>query len=155
MKFEIYERLNTGSISLNAQELRNSIYRGPFNDLLHELANIPTFRTLMGTKTPRKRMVDEEAILRFFAMREKLGTYRTPLKKFLNEFMSGARSADGQQIGAYRNTFAQTIDNVTALLRQSSFRVLGPNGQPCETAVNRALPDAQLLACSWLVAAAI
>jgi len=25
MKFEIYERLNTGSISLNAQELRNSI----------------------------------------------------------------------------------------------------------------------------------
>ena len=27
MKFEIYERLNTGSIMLNAQELRNSIYR--------------------------------------------------------------------------------------------------------------------------------
>jgi hypothetical protein len=151
MKFEIYERLNTGSISLNAQELCNSIYRGPFNDLLHELANIPTFRTLMGTKTPRKRMVDEEAILRFFAMRENLGTYRTPLKKFLNEFMSSARSADAKQIEAYRNTFVQTIDTATALLGQSAFRVLGPNGQPSETAVNRALLEAQLLACSWVV----
>lgn len=94
MKFEIYERLNTGSISLNAQELRNSIYRGPFNDLLHELANFAPFRALIGTKAPRKRMVDEEAILRFFAMREKLEVYKTPLKKFLNEYMGSVRSAD-------------------------------------------------------------
>nr|WP_246800722.1 hypothetical protein [Mesorhizobium amorphae] len=64
MKFEIYERLNTGSIMLNAQELRNSIYRGPFNDLLHELVTDTTFRSLIGTKTPRRRMVDEELLLR-------------------------------------------------------------------------------------------
>jgi hypothetical protein len=38
MKFEIFERLNTGSISLNAQELRNSIYRGNANKLLRSLA---------------------------------------------------------------------------------------------------------------------
>jgi hypothetical protein len=151
MKFEIYERLNTGSISLNAQELRNSIYRGPFNELLHELANFPAFRVLMGTKTPRKRMVDEEAILRFFAMREMLGTYRTPLKRFLNEFMSNVRSANTRQIGAYRNTFVRTIETTTALLGQSAFRVLAPDGQPSETAVNRALLEAQLLACSWVV----
>jgi hypothetical protein len=86
MKFEIYERLNTGSISLNAQELHNSIYRGPFNDLLHELAKLASFRALIGSKQPRRRMVDEEAILRFFAMREKIAVYRTPLKKFLNTF---------------------------------------------------------------------
>ena len=151
MKFEIYERLNTGSISLNAQELRNSIYRGPFNDLLHELANLPGFRALIGTKSLRKRMVDEEAILRFFAMRERLGTYKTPLKKFLNEYMASVRSADAQQIAAYRDTFSQTIDRASALLGHSAFRVLGPNGEPSETAVNRSLLEAQLLACSWIV----
>jgi hypothetical protein len=39
-------------------------------------------------------MVDEEAILRFFAMRANIGTYHTPLKKFLNEYMSGNASLE-------------------------------------------------------------
>ncbi|WP_407193660.1 DUF262 domain-containing protein [Bradyrhizobium sp. STM 3566] len=150
MKFEIYERLNTGSISLNAQELRNSIYRGPFNDLLHELANKSAFRDLIGTKAPRKRMVDEEAILRFFAMRERLNTYKTPLKKFLNEYMSSVRSLSPAQINEYRATFSRAVDVAGALLGGSAFRVLGSNGAPTETAVNRALLEAQLLACSWI-----
>jgi Protein of unknown function DUF262 len=150
MKFEIYERLNTGSISLNAQELRNSIYRGPFNNLLHELAKLDAFRALVGTKTPRKRMVDEEAILRFFAMRSGLGNYRTPLKKFLNEYMSSVRNADPAQIAQQRAIFQQTCSRAQTLLGPSAFRMLGPNGAPSETAVNRALLEAQLLACSWV-----
>jgi hypothetical protein len=150
MKFEIYERLNTGSISLNAQELRNSIYRGSFNDLLHELANFSPFRALIGTKTPRKRMVDEEAILRFFAMRERLATYKTPLKKFLNEYMGSVRSAESNQVNSYRSIFSRAVDVATTLLGQSAFRVLGSNGEPSEPAVNRALLEAQLLACSWV-----
>jgi uncharacterized protein with ParB-like and HNH nuclease domain len=38
LKFEIFERLNTGSVSLNDQELRNCIYRGPYNELLRKLS---------------------------------------------------------------------------------------------------------------------
>jgi hypothetical protein len=64
MKFEIYERLNTGAILLNAQELRNSVYRGSFNDLLHELSKTVDFRAMIGTKLPRRRMVDEELVHR-------------------------------------------------------------------------------------------
>jgi hypothetical protein len=150
MKFEIYERLNTGSISLNAQELRNSIYRGPFNDLLHGLAQFSSFRALIGGKHPRRRMVDEEAILRFFAMREKLGTYRTPLKKFLNDFMAEKRNSAPEQIENYRVAFHRTIQTATALLGNSAFRMLGPDGQPTKTAVNRALLETQLLASSWV-----
>ena len=152
MKFEIYERLNTGSISLNAQELRNSIYRGPFNDMLHELARFPTFRRLIGTKSPRRRMVDEEAILRFFAMREEIGTYRTPLKKFLNQFMDKVRRATADQIAEYTRVFQYATQRAATLLENSAFRLLGHNGEPQESAVNRALLEAQLLACSWIAA---
>jgi len=152
MKFEIYERLNTGSISLNAQELRNSIYRGSFNNLLHSLAKHQAFRALLGTKTPRKRMVDEEAILRFFAMRAKIGTYRTPLKKFLNEYMSEMRNSTDAQIEEYRAVFEHAVNTTNSLLGSSAFRVLGPNGWPIEAAVNRALLESQLLACSWVTA---
>jgi Protein of unknown function DUF262 len=36
LKFEVFERLNTGSVSLNNQELRNCIYHGKYIDLLRE-----------------------------------------------------------------------------------------------------------------------
>ncbi len=38
VKFEIFERLNTGSVSLSDQELRNCIFRGSYNQLMNELA---------------------------------------------------------------------------------------------------------------------
>ncbi len=151
MKFEIYERLNTGSISLNAQELRNSIYRGSFNELLHELARLKSFRSLIGTKTPRRRMVDEEAILRFFAMRSKLDIYRTPLKRFLNEYMSSMRRADSTAINDMKGVFDYSVKRVQELFGQSAFRLLSASGSPTESSVNRALLEAQLLACSWLI----
>ncbi len=150
MKFEIYERLNTGSISLNEQELRNSIYRGPFNALLHELAKFEPFRVLVGTKSPRKRMVDEEAVLRFFSMYANLAKYRTPLKKFLNEYMASVRNAPAEEISRLRNAFHIAVVRTQTLLGPSAFRILNARGEPAETAVNRALLELQLLACSWI-----
>jgi hypothetical protein len=44
VKFEIFERLNSGSVTLNAQELRNCVYRGNFNDVLRQLAELDDFR---------------------------------------------------------------------------------------------------------------
>jgi uncharacterized protein with ParB-like and HNH nuclease domain len=38
IKFDVFERLNSNTVPLNAQELRNCIYRGPLNDLLGELS---------------------------------------------------------------------------------------------------------------------
>lgn len=151
MKFEIFERLNTGSISLNAQELRNSIYRGSFNKLLRQLAKDSNFRLLVGTKQPRKRMVDEELILRFFALRSRLENYRPPLKKFLNDFMDGVKLAGEDIIDVNRNLFENTIHCVQALIGDNAFRLIDHNGAALENAVNRALFDAQMLACSWII----
>lgn len=151
MRFEIFERLNTGAISLNAQELRNSIYRGSFNDLLHELATSTAFRTLIGTKTPRKRMVDEELILRFFALRDQLEKYRTPLKRFLNNYMGGLKNTTTEDLSSFRKDFEKTVANVSALISRSAFHITDSKGEPLEKTVNRALFDAQMLACSWVV----
>lgn len=152
MKFEIFERLNTGAILLNAQELRNSIYRGSLNNLLHELAKSVTFRGLMGTKTPRRRMVDEEIILRFFALNSLLDKYRTPLKRFLNEFMSSSKDLASDAIEALRSKFEDTVSKVHSLLGMAAFRITDTSGKPVDPTVNRALFDAQMLACSWLTA---
>jgi len=48
IKFEIFERLNTGSIKLNEDEIRNTIYRGEYISLLAELENNETFSKMVN-----------------------------------------------------------------------------------------------------------
>jgi hypothetical protein len=95
VKFDIFERLNTGSVKLEAQELRNATARGPFNDLIKELARFRPFRRLLQVdeKDPDsnnkvKKMEDAELVLRFFALRG--GRYRT-LRKGFKEFLTSAQ----------------------------------------------------------------
>ena len=150
MKFEIFERLNTGAISLNAQELRNSIYRGTFNEALHQFASYDQLRLLIGTRAPRRRMVDEELVLRFLALREQLSTYRTPLKRFLNNFMATKQNFDDDALASATTTFIETISQVTAIFGNRAFRNIDASTGAPDTTINRALFDAQMLACSWV-----
>jgi rubredoxin len=70
IKFDLFERLNTGAVSLNEQELRNSVYRGDYNDLLKRLAANETLRKMLNLKKAHPRMADVEFVLRFMAFRD-------------------------------------------------------------------------------------
>jgi hypothetical protein len=150
MKFETFERLNTGAVVLNAQEIRNSLYRGSYNTLLRSLVKNSDFRSLVGTKAPRKRMVDEELILRFFALREGLQDYRPPLKRFLNEYMSSVKDAGPAKLKTLEALFETTTGIALAVLGESAFRMTDARGHPLESGVNRALFEAQMLGFSWV-----
>lgn len=150
MKFEIFERLNTGSLLLNPQELRNSLYRGRFNALLRELVQNEHLRRTIGTRDPRPRMVDEELVLRFFALRDGIEDYRPPLKTYLNRFMLNRRDLQGEMLEQLRELFEETIRRVDAVLGEGAFRLTDRAGYPVDPGVNRALFDAQMLAFSWV-----
>ena len=51
LRFEVFERLNRGTMGLNEQELRNCVYRGPFCDLLAELETDPVVAEDQGGRT--------------------------------------------------------------------------------------------------------
>jgi Protein of unknown function DUF262 len=150
MKFETFERLNTGAVVLNAQEIRNSLYRGAFNKTLRSLVKHDAFRTCIATKAPRKRMVDEELILRFFALRDGLKDYRPPLKRFLNNYMASVQDASRSKLRALETLFDTTTVRVESVLGSRAFRVTDARGHVLEPAVNRALFEAQMLAFSWI-----
>jgi hypothetical protein len=145
MKFEVFERLNTGGLALNAQEIRNALNLGPFNDLLRNLETYPAFRAALGLKRPRKRMVDRELILRFFALRDRLPGYRTPLVRFLNDYMRDNRMAISDWLQTRRSIFESTMDLVESVMGLSAFRVTDRAGVPVERTVNRALFEAQTI----------
>ncbi len=92
LKFEVFERLNSGADKLNDMELRNCIYRGPYNDLLKDLVNNQTLLNIRGDSAPDVRMQDRQLLLRFFAMwRSTHLRYRGPMKQFMNHEMQENR----------------------------------------------------------------
>lgn len=148
VKFEIFERLNSGSVSLNPQELRNCIYRGRFNDLLRELTQYPSFRKAIASETLLERMLDAELVLRFLAFYER--TYLNfpgGIKSFLNDFMNDyCKHISPEKQRRFTDVFKQASDLVFSVFGENSFRRYSPGTERSadgrwERTVNRALYD--------------
>ncbi len=150
MKFEVFGRLNTGGMQLNAQEIRNALYVGKLNELLKQLEHTDSMRQAIGTKMPRPRMVDRELILRFLGFHERISQYRPPLLKFLNDYARDNRNPDDQALEQLEALFTLASTRVHRLFGPSSFRPMAADGSPLERNVNRALFDAQMLTCAWI-----
>ena len=85
--YQIFERLNTGGTALTPQEIRNSSFHGPFNNMLMEANKEPAWRYIFGPPNPDYRMRDVELIARFLALHESADSYRQPMKIFINDYM--------------------------------------------------------------------
>lgn len=110
VKFEIFERLNTGAVQLNAQELRNCIYRGRYNELLRKLSEDKGFLFLFGLNEPHSRMQDRELILRFFALyHNNYHIYTPPMKRFLNKEMEKYRNPNEEEKRNLRRIFEKSV----------------------------------------------
>lgn len=68
IKFDVFERLNTNTVPLNAQELRNCVYRGSLNTMLKDASEFTPWLEILRRKKPDIRLRDEELILRFFCI---------------------------------------------------------------------------------------
>ena len=140
IKFEVFERLNTSTVPLNAQELRNSISRGALIDLLVELAQYPAWLKILNRKVPDKRMRDEELILRFFAFHTLgLNKYRTPQKRWLNDAADAGRNFESWRIDELSLTWKQTLENCLLVFRPEECFRRTPLAK--RQVVNRALMD--------------
>ncbi len=125
MKFDVFERLNTGAVQLNAQELRNCINRGPFNDLINELSTYLPFRALLAfdRDRPHPRMKDNELVLRFFAFCDfTTDNYKKPMKRFLDKEMERRKTLTEQEARNLTRQFRQTIDLVNTVFADNAFR---------------------------------
>ncbi len=85
--YEIFHRLNSGSVRLSPMELRMSLIRGPFvREAIRQTADCQNLQEMLGLKKPDKRMKDVEVAIRHFAFQDFSIEYRGNLKEFLDEF---------------------------------------------------------------------
>ena len=152
LRFEMFERLNTGGVPLNDQELRNCIFHGTFNDLLRGLATNPIWQQALGLEEPDQRMADMELALRYFALRSNLNNYKPPLKEALNDYMKTHRNPSEESLVELNETILSTVEKVKSVFGDKLFRrvrvLLGKteNATLWDRGINRAVFDIQMLA---------
>ena len=134
--YQIFERLNTGGTTLTPQEIRNSSYHGPFNNMLVETNQDPVWRTVFGTASPDARMRDVELIARFLALNEDLESYAKPMRQFISDFM--AKHKDYSNPSEHQRIFKNCVDNVA--------QVLGPRPFHIRRGINVAVYDSVMVA---------
>ncbi len=126
-KYFVFERLNTEASQLSDQEIRAAVYQGGFNNLIQELNQFHSWRALYGgSSRPDRRKRDEELILRFFALYfTAVERYASPMKIFLNAFMSHNRDLDEMDEGKMRCIFEGTAEEILRDIGEDAFRPYG------------------------------
>lgn len=155
LKFEVFERLNTGSSSLTEQEVRNSIYHGNFNDLIKELASNRKFLEMIALPEQHKRnMKAEELVLRFFAYKDlhESTDYPGSYTEYLNNYMDKNRSQPSSKLEEFRKLFSETIETIYDELGPGvAFRrplTRGEDKRFAHTLINGAIYESQMVVLS-------
>jgi hypothetical protein len=144
IKFDVFERLNTGSVQLTPQELRHGVYHGPLIDKVESLSRNSHWKEITRIKSD-KRMKRSELVLRFLAMTNDLENYFKPLGGFLNAFAEKHQHAKEHQLDAFERDFVRSVKAMSELYGDLSFRPFNKDFK-AQNAINAALLDAQMVA---------
>lgn len=122
--YHIFERLNTGGQPLNAQEIRNAVYRGPILATLEKLNKSIHWRNIYGKPDPDPKQRDIELILRLFALFENTNGYLPPMKDFLSREMAKNRKFNSERAGRFSQRFLKACEIIDQKLTKP-FRPRG------------------------------
>lgn len=106
--FMIFNRLNSGGVRLNNQEIRNCIYSGEFNDMLKKFDKEDTHwqqvkKRIWGSMD---RFRSVEILLRALAFSNRLSSYDGNLAGFLNDYMDSASKQVGAELENVRSSLS-------------------------------------------------
>lgn len=116
-RFDLFDRINTGSKIANSAEVRRGVRRGPFLDLVISLTQDPNFISLAPVSDKQEKERErEELITRFFAYGDGLEDYKDRVSAFLFTYtkkMNAYFEQNPEGVEVYRQNFLQTMDFVS------------------------------------------
>nr|WP_239574216.1 DUF262 domain-containing protein [Enterococcus ureilyticus] len=124
MKQFVFERLNTGGMQLDPQEIRNALYPGKFNELLIELSKDKLFRKLWGFENAvSERMEDCELVLRFFAYKSATAhKISKGIKALLDTYMKKSITFKENDVEVLRSLFTKTVFLAYQIFGENAFK---------------------------------
>jgi len=154
VKFNIFSRINQGGLPLNAQEIRNAIYRGKWRDYVRRMVKNKAFLSATENRIKGERLEDHELVLRFAALyalpRDQKRKMDENLDDFLNEFVE-LRTANwnDQQWNEVVEAFQRAMVAAPRVFGRMAFRKYsGPNMS--RHPINRGLFETEAVALARL-----
>lgn len=127
MRYELFNRLNTGGVLLSEQEIRNCIFRpydNKFNSFIQEQSKKPYFTNIIKIrKEDEQRMYAQELVLRFFTLKNFGTTFEKNIQTHMDNYM--LKISKGKINFAYEEeekVFKQTCE-VIQRLKENAFKL--------------------------------
>lgn len=142
LKELVFERINTGGVSLSYQESRNAVSQGPLNERVIRLARTPSFCRAWGIPPPDdeelssgkireevmqdnrfQSMEDAEMVLRFFAHRQRTNVSALRnMRTFLDTYWKKANAEYSEElVDKLGAIFVETVDLAYDVLGERVF----------------------------------
>lgn len=133
-RFDLFDRINTGSKIANKAEVRRGALVGPFLDLVIDLADDPKFAVLAPVSPADNKLRErEELVTRFFAYGDGLDGYRDRVSPFLFSYakrMNADFEQHPQKVEEYRRRFTDTMAFVDRVFPFGFRRAPGGQATP-------------------------
>jgi hypothetical protein len=154
LKYEVFNRLNTGGDKLLSQEIRNAAFESDLNDLLVELSENEFFRIQFNIETEKNRekskiykeMLDVEYVLRFFTLRDSWSNFNGNMKIAMDNYMEKNYRDDSLDVNNLRNIFNKTLELCSEIWGERAFK--RPDGR---NEIIQGIYDVQTVALSYFL----
>lgn len=130
VRYDLFERLNTGGVKLTEQEIREAVFPGPFMDMLIALSGESDSKKVV--LLPKARENDgtrQDFALRFFAFLDEYQNFDHSVRDFLLEFCEAATGDPRieERASIYRTTFAFLAKCFPGGIRRRTQRITPVN----------------------------
>lgn len=142
VKFNIFKRINTGGLILEAQEIRHALFQGQPANFIAELAKSEEFIKATSGKISDHRMLDRDFANRFLCFYLfGFDTYGSDLDTFMSKAMASLYDKTRNEFDAIKFDFTESMKLALAIFGEKAFRKISKESKRLPP-INKALFDA-------------
>ncbi len=150
IKYEVFQRLNTGGVPLNPQEIRNNVFSGVLNAAINKAGESEVFYSALGIiDKPKSKMYqemrDSELVLRFLTFSDTWETFKGGVKVRMDSYMETNKAMKREKVDEGISKFYLALDNVVAVFGENAFQRWQSEKASWRNQVLASLYDAQML----------
>ena len=140
VKYNIFKRINTGGLVLEAQEIRNALFQGQATEFLTDMSKTEEFLLATDGSIKSDRMLDCEFCLRYVSFTKLLEHYDGNMDTFLSEGMEYLQNADKIELNSILSKFKENMNISYKIFEKNCFRKIFDDGR--RRPINKAIFEA-------------
>jgi len=123
VKFNIFKRINTGGLVLEAQEIRHALFQGKPAQFIAELGKNEAFLRATDWRIKTHRMLDRDFANRFLAF-YLFGyeSYTPDLDTFMSKAMASIDQLSQQELDKITYDYTEAMNTAYSIFREETFR---------------------------------